>query len=297
MTDKKPMTGPAADARSAAAAGLVSGGLVPSKTTGNRVNEWFKPEPLAMAKATASTVSFSEESQALARVKRLKRSVWASGHLHGLGDRGFRNLVPWFVTLTYVRDDQWKPDHIKVAMAAYRRFCKAAKIHCRYTWVAELQTRGAVHYHLLAWLPAGVQMPHWDRARGNRLEFWPHGMTNTEVAKSGVGYLMKYLSKLGELTKFPKGLRLYGVGGLTETGRSVRQWFNLPAWVKLSHGVGEVSRRTFGFVHRVTGEVLQCPYRCDRIPGGILLVLLRPLAERFHDGAYSSFPRAVPDYN
>ena len=85
---------------------------------------------------------------------------------------------------------------------------KAAICHrqgylCRYTWVAEIQPGRAlrtgkevVHYHLLAWLPRDVVMPKWDVARGRRLAFWPQGMSNTQRAKAGVGYLMKYLSKL-----------------------------------------------------------------------------------------------------
>jgi hypothetical protein len=113
-------------------------------------------------------------------------------------------------------------------------------------------------------------------------------MTNTQPALSGVGYLMKYLSKLGELTIFPKGLRLYGIGGLNEKAREVRSWFNLPEWVKASHGVGEVVRSTCGFVVRHTGKVLQPAYQVLRVPGGILLHPLRELPPRFHDGAYSS---------
>jgi hypothetical protein len=113
-------------------------------------------------------------------------------------------------------------------------------------------------------------------------------MTNTQKAKAGVGYLMKYLSKLGELTIFPKGLRLYGIGGLHEQGRQIRSWLNFPEWVKLSHGVGEISRCAFGFVVRATGELLQPAYAVFRVPGGMQLRSLRELPQRFHDGAYSS---------
>lgn len=172
-------------------------------------------------------------------------------HLHGVADRGHRPPVCWFVTLTYVGVHDWKADHISKALQVYRNWCQAKRVACRYTWVAELQGRGAVHYHLLIWLPVGVRMPHWDKPTRKthgrtRPAFWPHGMTNTDVAKAGVGYLMKYLSKLGELTRFPKGLRLYGIGGLTHQARSVRSWLNLPEWVKASYGVGDVKRVASG---------------------------------------------------
>jgi hypothetical protein len=250
-------------------------GLVPSKTS-----------------LQGLIVNLSAPDCAIRRIKRLKRSVWASGHLHGLAETGHRAAQPWFVTLTYVGVSDWRKDHISQALATYRAWCTSKGVKCRYTWVAELQSRGAVHYHLLCWLPVGVRMPHWDRPTrkqgGERAPFWSHGMTNTEIAKSGVGYLMKYLSKLGELTKFPKGLRLYGIGGLNETGKSVRAWYNLPEWCKASFGVGEITRKCSNLVVRVTGEILAPAFSVLRVPGGLVLRPLREFPQRFHDGAYSS---------
>lgn len=253
-------------------------GLVPFKTTVN-----------------GFSVNLAPSAVAERRVNRLKRSVWASGHLHGLAEKGFRASKAWFVTLTYADAHGWRADHIKDAVNAFRRFCKKAAVPCRYTWVGEIQPGRAartglhvVHYHLLAWLPIGVRMPHWDRPTATRGAFWSHGMSNTEIAFSGVGYLMKYLSKLGELTRFPKGLRLYGIGGLDDTGRAVRAWYNLPEWVKCSYGVGEVVRKTWGLLVRATGEILPPMYSVSRMPSGLVLCSLRPLPERFHDGAYST---------
>jgi hypothetical protein len=113
-------------------------------------------------------------------------------------------------------------------------------------------------------------------------------MTNTEKAKTGVGYLMKYLSKLGELTVFPDGLRLYGIGGLDALARSVRSWYNLPEWVKVLYGVGGVKRVCGHLVDVDTGECLEPLYRREFIPGGLLLHPLREVPVRWHDGAYSS---------
>ena len=255
-------------------------GLVPYKTKVNDV------------------VSFAPSIVAERRVKRLKKSVWASGHLHGIADNGFRPPAVWFVTLTYRGVADWAANHIKDAINAFRRWCKDRGHPCRYTWVAELQGRGAVHYHLLAWLPQRVRMPMWDRrtvtTTGRKMAcWWPHGMTNRQVAKAGVGYLMKYLSKLGELTRFPKGLRLYGIGGLTDSGRAVRSWLNFPEWLKSSYGVGEVKRLAGCFMVRLTGEIVDPAYRVQRMPDGIVLHPLRELPARFHDGAYSTFPRVT----
>ena len=124
-------------------------------------------------------------------------------------------------------------------------------------------------------------MPFWDVARGRRASFWPHGMTNTEQARSGVGYLMKYLSKLGELTIFPKGLRLYGIGGLDKDGRACRAWYNLPQWAKAAYGVGDIARKAVGLVVRASGEVLAPVWRVSRMPGGLSLQHLRHVPPRF----------------
>lgn len=268
-------------------ASAASPGLVPYKTT-----------------ARQQTINLAPSAVADRRVSRLKRSVWASGHLHALAEPGFRPAVAWFVTLTYVGVDDWDADHISSAIKRFRNWCRSRDVPCRYTWVAELQRRGAVHYHLLAWLPPGVSMPHWDRPtktqRGLRAPFWSHGMSETDKARSGVGYLMKYLSKLGELTRFPKNLRLYGIGGLNKEGRAVRSWFNLPQWAKTAHGVGELMRSAVGLVVRATGEVLEPVWRVSRMPSGIVLTKLRDVPSRFsvsaipageYPGAYSSFPR------
>jgi hypothetical protein len=116
-------------------------------------------------------------------------------------------------------------------------------------------------------------------------------MSNTEKARSGVGYLMKYLSKLGEYHRFPKGLRLYGMGGLTADGRQVRVWLNLPEWAKRDHGVGELARKRGRLTDLSSGEILKSPYNVRLIPHGLQVTLTRDLPERFHDGAYCTWPR------
>ena len=260
-------------------------GLVTSKTTVN--------DRLGLG-SNSLCINLSKPECALRRVRRLKRSVWASGHLHGIANTGFRPPVCWFITLTYALADSWQPEHIKTAVNRFRRFCKLAAVPCRYTWVAEIQPKrlantgkAVVHYHLLAWLPEGVRMPQWDRATTKREAFWTHGMTNTDKAYSGVGYLMKYLSKLGELTIFPKGLRLYGIGGLDAQARTVRAWYNLPEWCKAEYGVGELTRKGFGFVVRTTGEILESAYKVSFVHGSIIVQALREFAPKFHHGAYS----------
>lgn len=259
-------------------------GLVPSKTSPN----------------SDFLINLDQGSQALRRVKRMKRSVWGSGHLHAIPRPGFRPGIAWFVTATYADEDGWQANHIADATERFRRWCGAHGHPCQYTWVAEIQPGRAirtgkevVHYHLIAWLPPKVVMPKWDVEAGRRLSFWPHGMTNTQIAKAGVGYLMKYLSKLGEFSHFPKGLRLYGIGGLNATARSVRSWLNLPEWAKRSYGVGDLVRKSGRLMVQATGEILSSPYLVSFVPGALIVRIIGTIPEQFHCGPYSTFDVAA----
>lgn len=103
---------------------------------------------------------------------------------------------------------------------------------------------------------------------------------------------MKYLSKMGEFHEFPKGLRAYGISGLTDSARAVRRWYGMPEWVKRTHGVGEVNRVAGRLCHMATGELLPAMFSAKlEGGGGLVLTLLRPYPERFHDGPFSTFPR------
>ena len=244
-------------------------------------------------------VNLDQPSCAERRVKRLKRSVWASGGLHGLAVPGCRPGVPWFVTLTYEDEDGWQADHVSSATERFRRWCYRQGYRCQYTWVAEIQPARArrtgkevVHYHLLAWLPRDVVMPKWDVSEGRRLAFWSQGMTNTQRAKAGIGYLMKYLSKLGEFSRFPKGLRLYGIGGLNAAARGIRTWLNLPEWAKRSHGVGDLIRQSGRLVVQATGKVLSSPYLVSLVPGALIVRVIAQIPDRFHSGPYSTLDLA-----
>lgn len=259
-------------AESGAAAGLVQ-----SKTSPNQTIE----------------IDLSPSEKAKRRIKKLKRSVYLAGQLHSMSKAGHRPPVPWLITLTYDTRGtlgrgahQWCADHMSKASDAYRRWCQRYGYTAKYTWVCELQGNGTPHYHLVAWLPHGVNMPKWDKPRRQRKAFWSHGMTETARLKSNVGYLMKYLSKMGEFHRFPKGLRLHGNGGLELDARQIRTWHNMPEWVKNEYGVGEVKRMRGGLVDMETGEMLQPAYRVAFTRDTLTVTRLRETAPRAHDGPY-----------
>jgi hypothetical protein len=114
----------ALDAREAAQAAPVrpeAAGLVSYKTTPN----------------SDFLINLDQCACALRRVKRMRRSVWGSGHLHAIPRHGFRPGIPWFVTATYADEDGWQANHISDATERFRRWCGAHGYPYQYTWVVE----------------------------------------------------------------------------------------------------------------------------------------------------------------
>ncbi|TSE21707.1 hypothetical protein Talka_00393 [Tepidimonas alkaliphilus] len=270
-----------AHARSAGQPAGAAAGLVSSETT-VRVDSL----PESWIPVTSDKVRIRER-----RIRRLRRNVWAAGRLLRLSAPRDRVL---FVTLTYDTRGtlgrgahDWQPCHIKDALKRYRRWANGVGIRVRYVWVAELQQSGTMHYHLAIWVPRHVTMPKWDKAGPGRGPFWPHGMTRTEVARDAVGYLMKYMSKIGGHHDYPKGARIYGIGGLDQSLASIRSWLNLPEWCKALYGVGELITRSGRRVVRQTGEVLASPWRRVSYRGQLFLCRVGEVAARWFDGPYS----------
>lgn len=261
-------------------AGDESAGLVSYKTSGHG--------PVFEQPLTISTDPMMVRER---RVKALRRNVWAAGKLlsnaHGKGWRC------WFVTLTYRGVDDWSPRHISDALKRFRHWCKKRGTAPHYVWVAELQERGAMHYHLAIWLPFHLSCPMWDKSTRGAAPFWPHGMTNRQLARNAVGYLMKYMSKVGKYHEFPKGSRIYGAGGLDAQDRQIRAWLNWPQWLKQLHGVGEVVTRHGKRLVRETGEILCSPYKVVRSGFGLQLLTVGTVPERWASAPYSMIGSAA----
>jgi len=168
----------------------------------------------------------------LARVYRLKKGVMTTARL--VNDRLRASAVQWtpiMVTLTYERDDQWRPDHISKFMDAVQKWSGRKSLGGRYgtklpyVWVAELQKRGAVHYHVLLWIPKRWRIPYPDKQG-----WWKFGASGVDRVKNPVGYVAKYASKFESKgqAEFPKGLRLHGIGGLEKREKRIIAWWKLP---------------------------------------------------------------------
>lgn len=160
-----------------------------------------------------------------ARLSRLRRGTLTRARLLAAEVQrgGFRGR--WvMVTPTYRPGVDWSKRHMSALAQLMRVWFRRQGERFRYVWVAELQQRGAVHFHLLVWVPLRITLPKADK-RG----WWPHGMTRTEVARNAVGYLAKYASK-GDVAKFPKGLRTHGGGGLELGDARELRWWMLPGY-------------------------------------------------------------------
>lgn len=223
-------------------------GLVPVPTTCTRqrlpLDYQGKAQAVAgMLDRLEAADGFLLDPQGL-RLAKLRMHVGFAARAHAVSEKRAHREHAVMVTLTYRGDNSaWRADQLTQAIRRFRAWCSRRCIACRYVWVAELQERGVIHYHLLAWMPRSVTMPKWDKQG-----WWPHGMTKTERARNAVPYLLKYLSKDASKSfgSFPRGARLYGVGGLDASLRRARSWLNRPSFVQGNSSVNDGWRRAKG---------------------------------------------------
>lgn len=228
------------------------------------------------------------------RLKRMRYNVIASANWINVdSQRGGFRTTPVFVTLTYRDIDQPEPSHIRDYLTRCRNWLKRRDVAMRYVWVAELQERGALHYHVIVWLPHGYKLPKPDKSG-----WWPHGWSNIKRAESPVGYLASYAGKLKTKAiaagfHIPKGFRIYGVGGLDADDRQKRTWANLPGWLRNLTEPEHRCKRIVGggFVSRETQEHWFSPFKIGRVfrAGVGALVSILPALPEGTELCHSSF--------
>ena len=109
------------------------------------------------------------------------------------------------VGLTYKPGLDYQPNDIRDYMSKVKR--KLGDRLLGYVWVAELQARGTMHYHVLLYLKKGTLLPLPDKSG-----MWPHGSSSVCTAKSPY-YVLAYTKKAyqKDYDKFPVGARAYAV--------------------------------------------------------------------------------------
>jgi hypothetical protein len=235
-------------------ASVASAGLVYSSTSDTRLERPALPRILSRHGAQA----FHVVERIKTRLRRMKHGTITASRLinEAMGRGGFRFRAA-MVTLTYAPGHTWEPQHLSATLKAARQWHQRLGIRMRYVWVAEMQERGAVHYHLIFWLPRGYKLPLFDR-RG----WWPYGSSNAEWARNAVGYLAKYASKGDEGAAFPRGIRISGCGGLEPEGRRVMRYWRAPAECRECLGeAADIRRIKGGRFDAVTGLFWDSPWR------------------------------------
>jgi hypothetical protein len=176
-------------------------------------------------------------------------------------------------TLTVAPGYKWKAWHISQYIERIRKWAVLGEITLRYVWVCELQRRGAVHYHVMIWLPKRIQLPKADKQG-----WWTHGSTNTKAVYAPISYAIKYTTKgSSEAKLYPKGCRIAGSGGLTASQRLERAWWACPRWVRDQSKVEDLPRRAKGggFCLRASGELLESRWRVVSYGEGSVVICLK----------------------
>ncbi|WP_049620996.1 rolling circle replication-associated protein [Frateuria defendens] len=169
------------------------------------------------------------------RCRRLRRTITQAAKLHemradydsqGLGRSAYRKT---FITLTYRHRGEWERCHVSRFIRLMRQWFQRRGAACRFVWVAELQKRGALHYHVVVWVPRRLRLPRPDVCG-----WWPHGSSKIETARNPIGYMVKYATKTRpeDLKRLPKGVRLHGNGGHDDSARIALRETLLPGWAR-----------------------------------------------------------------
>lgn len=169
---------------------------------------------------------------------------------------GFR-YRPVMVTLTYGPGEAWRARHVSHFLKCAREWHKRRNQRMRVVWVAEMQERGAVHYHVIFWLAKHLQMPKPDK-RG----WWSYGSSKIEAARNGVGYIAKYASKGEDGPPFPPGVRIHGAGGLDSESKRVARYWRAPSEAREFFGdLADIRPISGGRVCARSGLFWRTPWR------------------------------------
>lgn len=204
----------------------------------------------------------SAEARQKVRLARMRHLVWlAIGTMARMEQEDGTRLLMY--TLTYKGLSDWNARHVS-------GFCRWLRRngHTAYVWVGELQRRGAVHYHILASLPIGVQWTKPGEGHG-----WAHGFTWVSDGIRKPFYIMKYLQKGNgsqHAIRFPIGFRLYAISQRVvhrmdyQHSIAYRQ-SQIPRWARDAETDSWNSRCTFRVHHGVSfgGLTAYSPYTVD----------------------------------
>jgi hypothetical protein len=137
------------------------------------------------------------------------------------------------IDLTYRGVEDYRPGHINDYVKKLKQ--SVGKNLYGFAWVAELQQRGAVHYHLVLVVKKGSRIPVPDKSG-----MWKHGMSKIGTAKTPY-YLLVYTGKEAQkdLARYPKSCRLYSASLRLPEGRTRDFYSKLRELEKISFEVAK----------------------------------------------------------
>ena len=158
------------------------------------------------------------------------------------------------LTLTFEDDGEFCSRHISAFLERVRKALKRRGHALPYAWV--LERAGRLHYHLILWLPRDFTLDKQKLAR-----WWVWGTTWTACCKH-VKRWSRYMAKFNCVARIPKATRLFGYGGLYQSGRAAVQRAGFPLWLQALLPHGSTARRFTGggWVDAGTGEIFVSPY-------------------------------------
>jgi len=122
-----------------------------------------------------TSTTLSVDSQA-SRIRLMRRGVFTTARVLEETFQREGNLYrKAFITLTYREGVAWSPRHVTDTLQCYDAWARRRAIRLVYVRVAELQQRGAIHYHIFIWLPRGLTPPMPDKQG-----WWKHGSSNAK---------------------------------------------------------------------------------------------------------------------
>lgn len=216
--------------------------------------------PCSTAASASRFAELVRKSGTSATVSTQKRKTRARKRLLGVVKEQRRvaktaGLRAVAMTLTFSNDASFCARHISAFLARVRQVLKRRGHSLPYTWV--LERGGRLHYHLMLWLPRDFFLDKEKLA-----EWWPWGATWTANCKH-VKRWGRYMAKFKCMAYLPKAARLFGCGGLDDSGKATVRHASLPRWLQALVPRGTQLRRCpgFGWVNTVTAEIHRSPYR------------------------------------
>jgi len=219
-----------------------------------------------IAESSSSRPLLLRVSRVGERARRLAKAVRAFALEH------MRCRGALVITLTFAGDAD--RDTAEGAIRDFIDRFKKAIGDYGYLWWAELQKRGAIHYHV-----AFVDCPFLD---ANRVaELWGRGFVKLRWfdGHRGFSYALKYARKLRKayqqdyalFSVLYKGFKVYSHSRLTDT---VARAFKLPAWLRAwVWRFGEIPRRVpGGWKFPTSGRVVTSPWKFEGVEGEWVLL-------------------------